>query len=232
MNSRALQIGTAEPAGLDDCWNRIGVRGDCSCAQLIAHVHCRNCPVYSAAARKLLDTPASSDYLRAWTDHFAQPVTAVEADTHSVMIFRIGGEWMALPTHLCVEVASSRAVHSLPHRRSGAVLGLANVRGVLLVCISLGAILNVTVDDSAKHAEQRSVLQRVLVLRWPDGSVAVPVDEVHGVHRFQERDLREVPATLARAQSAYTKAVLSWSERSVGLLDEQLLGYTVTRSLA
>ena len=40
--------GTA--ASINDCWNRIGVRGDASCPELEQHVHCRNCPVYSAAA--------------------------------------------------------------------------------------------------------------------------------------------------------------------------------------
>jgi chemotaxis-related protein WspD len=232
MNSRTLEVSTVERTELDDCWHRIGVRGDGSCPELITHVHCRNCPVYSAAARQLLDTPASTDYSRVLTDHFAQPITVVEADSHSVMIFRVGAEWMALPTHVCVEVASLRRVHSLPHRRSDTVLGLANVRGVLVVCVSLGAILHVTADPADKQAEDRSLVQRLLVLRWPDGTAAVPVDEVHGVHRFREQDLKEVPATLAEAQSRYTKAVLCWGERSVGVLDEQLVGYTLTRSLA
>ena len=36
---------------IDDCWNRIGVHGDKSCPLLSEHIHCRNCAVYSAAAR-------------------------------------------------------------------------------------------------------------------------------------------------------------------------------------
>ena len=35
---------------VNDCWNRIGVRGDRSCPELKQYVHCRNCPVYSAGA--------------------------------------------------------------------------------------------------------------------------------------------------------------------------------------
>jgi chemotaxis-related protein WspD len=232
MNSTAPQVSSVEPAELDDCWNRIGVRGDRSCTQLTAHIHCRNCPVYSAAARTLLETPAWSDYTHTWTDHVAQPTTTDEADTHSVMIFRVGAEWLAVSTHLCAEVVSSRTVHSLPHRRSGAVLGVANIRGVLRVCVSLAAILHVTAAGATDQPPQGSPSQRLLVLSWPDGTVAVPVDEVHGVHRFRDQDSQEVPALLARAQSAYTKAVLCWSERSVGVLDEHLLGHTITRSLA
>ncbi len=40
---------------VDDCWNRIGVRGDKTCERLAEHVHCRNCPVHAAAANRLLD---------------------------------------------------------------------------------------------------------------------------------------------------------------------------------
>src|SRR2546422_1979826 len=36
------------------------------------------------------------------------------------------------------EVAERRVIHSLPHRRTGIVLGVVNVRGELLVCVSLG----------------------------------------------------------------------------------------------
>jgi chemotaxis-related protein WspD len=34
-----------EVKSLDDCWNRIGVRGDGSCRELEQHIHCHNCSV-------------------------------------------------------------------------------------------------------------------------------------------------------------------------------------------
>ena len=37
-----------------DCWDKIGVSGDRSCADLEAYIHCRNCPVYAKAALQLL----------------------------------------------------------------------------------------------------------------------------------------------------------------------------------
>ena len=40
---------------IDDCWNRIGVRGDHSCERLVRHIHCRNCEVYERSAAELLD---------------------------------------------------------------------------------------------------------------------------------------------------------------------------------
>ena len=50
-------------AGLNDCWNKIGVRGDGSCPELERHAHCRNCPVYSAAAAQLLDAELPAGHL-------------------------------------------------------------------------------------------------------------------------------------------------------------------------
>jgi len=42
----------SSPAIVNACWTTIGVRGDASCPELKQHVHCRNCPVYSAGARQ------------------------------------------------------------------------------------------------------------------------------------------------------------------------------------
>ncbi len=48
-------------APIDDCWNRIGVRGDGSCPRLAGYIHCRNCPVHDAAAARVLDREQAID---------------------------------------------------------------------------------------------------------------------------------------------------------------------------
>jgi len=73
---------------------------------------------------------------------------------------------------------------------------------------------------------------RFLVLRHDGGGAVCPVDEVFGVERYYLRQLMPVPATTAKATATYAKAVLSWRQNSVGLLDEQLLFHTIDRSLA
>ena len=213
---------------IKDCWNHIGVRGDKSCVELKQQLHCRNCPVYSEAARALLDAPLPLDYSNASTEHFSQPAQLAHVATHSVIIFRIGVEWLALPTALCSEVADMRAIHSLPHRRSNAVLGITNVRGELLVCVSLAALLGL---DTAGQDRADLVVQRLLVFRCGAAAVVFPVDAVQCVYRYSESEQGEVPATVSKAQATYTNAVLSWRERIVGVLDHQLLFYSVDRSL-
>ena len=216
----------------EGCWNRIGVRGDGSCPELDRYVHCHNCPVHSEAALELLGEDVPPGYLEEWTAHFATPKRAEHDDTQSIVIFRIGAEWLALPASSVTEVASLRPIHSLPHRRSGAVLGLANVRGELVVCVSLGHVLGLEGSAEDDRQTRRRAQPRLLVMWRDDVRSACPVDEVHGVHRVRSRDLQEVPATVAKATATYSKAMVPWQGHSVGLLDDQLLCYTLQRSVA
>jgi chemotaxis-related protein WspD len=218
---------------INDCWNKIGVYGDASCPELPQHIHCRNCPVYSAAAVELLNSELPIDHLDRWTRHVAQKRRVTELDTHSVVVYRLGAQWLALPTTAFMEIASLRTIHSLPHRRNGVILGLANIRGELLVCVSLRQVLGVEeIAVERTRDEHRAVEGRLLVIRQEGHSAVCPVDEVYGIERFHPRELRPVPTTVAKATATYTKSVLPWHQKSVGVLDEQLLFHTFNRSLA
>jgi chemotaxis-related protein WspD len=210
-------------AQLNDCWKRIGVYGDSSCAQLGPVIHCRNCPVYAAAAVRLLDIDAPAEYVQGWTAQAAAPVPLPVHDTHSVVIFRLATEWLALPASIFKEIAAHRAIHSLPHRRNGAVLGVTNIRGQLLVCASLQSILRIGAAAPTKAG-------RLLVLQHQGQASVCPVDEVHGIERFHDSELRAAPATMVKAAATYTKAVWAWRDRFVGVLDEELLFHTINRS--
>jgi chemotaxis-related protein WspD len=76
------------------------------------------------------------------------------------------------------------------------------------------------------------VHQRLLVIRRDRVRAVCPVAEVHGIHRFHPRELRDVPSTVARATATYSKAVLSWRDRSVGVLDDGPLFALLKRSVA
>jgi chemotaxis-related protein WspD len=216
----------------DVCWNTIGVHGDGSCPELERYVHCRNCPVYAQAAMELLGGEAPAGYREQWTAHFATPKSAEDGETQTILIFRIGAEWLALPVPVVTEVANLRPIHSLPHRRSGVVLGLANVRGELLICVSLARVLGLEQSPEDNMETGRGAHRRLLVIRRNEVRSAFPVDEVHGVHRIPSRELHEVPATVAKATATYSKSMVSWNGHSVGLLDDQLLCYTLQRSLS
>ena len=230
MLQRTEQPETLAPLD-DSCWNTIGVRGDRSCVELHTHVHCLNCPVYSAGAARLLDRPVSTQ-LGEQRYHYGDPAPATQqSNARSVVIFRIGQERFALPTVVVGEITQSRAVHSIPHRRAGVVLGVTNVRGELLVCVSLKRLLGI---ESAGNAAEGASSSDGLMLVVSSGGrrIVLPADEICGIHRFHARELKEVPATLSKAATAHSKAVVSWDGHVVGILDDQLLSRTVQRSIA
>jgi chemotaxis-related protein WspD len=215
---------------IKDCWNTIGVRGDTSCKELVQHVHCRNCPVYSKAAAHLLDREPPSDYIAHWTEQARQAKGTAEQAAISVLIFRIRSERLALPTRALTEIASVRPIHSIPHRRGGALVGLANIRGELLVCVSLQELLGVQTTPGSENSGNAAA--RLLVIQRDGMRAVCAVDEVHGVERILERDLGPVPATVKGADATYTRALVTWRTHSVGLLDEQALFQGVNRSVA
>jgi chemotaxis-related protein WspD len=215
-----------------DCWNKIGVWGDRTCGKLEEVVHCRNCPVYSSAASQLLDEELPEGYLSQWTEYFAREKTATNAGTTSALVFRIGPEWLALSPGIFQEVADLRPIHSLPHQRGNLVLGLANIRGELLICVSLSEILGLEKIQPVKSAGRRTIYPRLLVTNREGVRFVFPIDEVHGIQRFKPSEVQEVPATVARSRATYTRGILKWEEKSVGWLDDQLLFYTLNRSLS
>jgi chemotaxis-related protein WspD len=219
---------------LDDCWNRIGVWGDQSCPELIPAVHCQNCPVFAAASRHFLDAPPPGNYLQEWTERLIAPMEETANDLQSLLIFRLGEEWLGLRVQVLLEVTNMRPVHAIPHR-AGLLAGLVNIRGELNLCVYLAQLLGI--ETAAQGPSPAPTGQRA-----PDGDVSLPrmlvveregsrwvfaVDEVDQVYRFSPKELIGAPATLARSASRLTRAVLTWQERSIGYLDDERLFRTL-----
>jgi chemotaxis-related protein WspD len=211
------------------CWNAVGVWGNGSCSELAKVVHCHNCAVYSKAGVQLLNRPLPPAYRREWTEHFATAKRLPEPGNTSAVPFRIESEWLALPTEAFQEAAERRPIHSLPGRPDGLVLGLANVRGELLICVSFGHLLGL--DKLAPTELLRSSYHRLLVANWKGHRFAFPVDEVQGPLRFHPRDLKAPPATVAKSNTTFTRGLLYWQDRAIGCLDADLLFSTLNRSL-
>ncbi|WP_321807738.1 chemotaxis protein CheW [Burkholderia sp. BCC1993] len=220
--------------GVDDCWNRIGTHGDRSCERLAECLRCLNCPVYAYHAAKLLERPLGAAELADAT----QRISAFDAtrahgddDTHqAALAFRVADEWLALPIGVLREIAGTRPIHSLPHRRHSAVRGVVNIRGTLRIAISIGALLGL---DAGKGREGGADgrFTRLLVAAHQGEPVVFPVDEVEGVLRFGASEWVPVPATVGRASAGLSRGVLSWRGKSIGLLDDDRLFDAVTRSM-
>jgi len=219
------------PVRVPSCWKEIGVQGDRSCPELSQCGHCRNCDVFARAARTLLDREPLPEYIAERTRQLGQPLAADAREGRPAMIFRLGAEWLAIATNVVQEITEQRPVHALPHRRGSAVLGVVNVRGALTVCVSIARLIGLNAGDRSLPEDARATA-RLIVLRRGDVRIVCPVDELHGIHRFRDADLRGVPATVAKSKTSYSRAVAAWSGRSVGWLDEALLFDAIARELA
>jgi chemotaxis-related protein WspD len=205
----------------EDCWNSIGVTGDRSCAELETHTHCRNCPTYASAAATRLDRPIADATIDSATAYYAAPREVEDAATASCFVFRLGAEWLGIPMALLDEVVATRPTHSLPHRRGSVKIGVLSVRGDILVHVSLAGLLGIPDDEAAPPGESahRRSAPRVVVLADGHGRLAISVDEVMGIHRYDPLVLRPVPATLGQAMVSYASALLAVGDRMVGVLD-------------
>lgn len=195
-----------------------------------------NGAVGAARRESLLDRPLPSGYREEWARHFAEPERSAAdeegGEERTVVLFRIGEEWLALPTGLLEEVAEPRRWHSLPHRRDNLVLGIVNVRGELLVCVSLAALLGIGEARTADRGSRVKSFPRMVVIGRDGRRAAFPVDEVHGVHRYAAQDVVDVPATIGKSASSFIAAMIAWKGRSVGRLNEKLLIETIDRGIA
>lgn len=200
------------------CWKDIGVWGDRSCPELTKAGHCHNCQVFTQAARQLQDRPVPPGYLEEWTEHLAKPAAGKKQATVSWLAFRIGPERFALPLVNVVEVMEERPAHHLPHRRNPVLRGLVNVRGELIVCVSLGALLGI---EPAK--DPGKMRRRILVLQGRHGRYCLVADDVIGTMAIAPNDLQPLPSTLSRAQAHHTESMLQRDGVWIGCLSAKRL---------
>ena len=213
-----------------DCWKRIGVEGDSTCAVLAEVFHCRYCNVYTRAATRVLDRPAAREYIEEATRLTAEPKQIAELNPATVFVFRLGNEWLAFSAAVCQEVSPWRGAHTIPSRRDGYILGVVNVRGELLLCISMERVLGIGALDEKSDAAKK--LQRLVVIQKDGDRFAFPASEVYGLVRYAAAELQKLPPTVEQAEMHFAQALLPWNDKSVSCLDHELLFYTLNKGLS
>ena len=180
-----------------------------------------------ADARSFFDREPPPQYLEEWVERLAQPEQQVEQDPVSLVIFRLHEEYLAVQTGWLVEVTLPQPIHAIPHRSNDVVLGLANIRGQLRICVSVHGLLGVALapsiqqihhNEAPRDAHPEASPLRMLILHERSEQWVFPVEEVLGVHSLPKDALRSVPSTFGRA-GAFSQSVFSWEGHTVGNLD-------------
>jgi len=219
---------------IKNCWSTIGVWGSEKekCPRLDDVLHCRNCDVYSSAGRSLLMRAIPEDYQEYWTSLLAKEKPSQSHDSLSIVVFRLGDEWLGLPTKMIKEISEMRPVHGIPNSKSAVVKGLVNVRGELKLWVSMGILLSVDkgCQDSIM-ASRKSFLERLVIFVKDGEQFVFPVSEIIGTHRIWTENIREVPATAANSIYSHLAGLFELEGRHVGLLDHELLFNSLQRNL-
>jgi len=204
---------------IDDCWNRIGVwrQTEERCPELDRIVHCRNCSVYSAMGRQLLNREPPEDYRNEWTKILSKEKKKVSVNVKSAFVFRAGGEWLALPANMINEVVNMSLIHSIP----------------LELCVSIGRVLGIEKLEKPDEAEDPDYInpERLVVVMQDNHIITFPVSEVLGIVRYTAEMIKDLPVTVSGSKAAYTMGILCIKEKDVGLLKDKPLFKTLTKDL-
>jgi len=218
---------------VEGCWHSIGVWGTehPRCPRLEEFIHCQNCDIFHTASLKAYERAIPEDYRQEWTDVLAGDKAATTSGTRSVIVFRIGDEWVAIATSLCKEISRMMKIHRLPHNRSQTLKGVVNNGGEIRICFSLGNLLGIAKAGQVFSEGVNTIYARMIVMEISGQRYVFPVSEIGGFHDYRETDLDPLPNTVLASSASYMKGVIHWNDRSVGCLDETLLASQLERGI-
>jgi chemotaxis-related protein WspD len=182
-------------------------------------------------ASHLFERSPDREYIREWTESLSQVVNPEQiSETISVLVFRLGREWLALSTIFLKEVAHRRPVHRIPHRHSKVLQGVVNLNGELQLYIALHELLQIEMS-TGPNLDPLSYQSDRMVAIIKGGELWVfPVDEVDGIYSWNLSEIENVPVNISKSTANYIKGIIKMENRSIGLLDEELLFASLNRS--
>ena len=217
----------------ENCWNSIGVWGKVvpRCPKLVEFIHCQNCDVFHEASLKAYEKAIPGDTRLEWTEKLAGDRGVADADIRTVIVFRIGAEWVAISTSLCGEICRMMKIHRLPHNRSPILKGVVNNGGEMRICFSLGGLLGIDKSEQIFGDEFNAVHARMIVMSVKGQNYVFPVSEIKGLLQYRESDREPLPDTFLASSATYMSGVVKWEEKTIGCLDEGLLTSQLERSV-
>jgi chemotaxis-related protein WspD len=109
------------------------------------------------------------------------------------------------------------------------LLGIINVHGDLQLLVSLKKLLEI--EDTRTPTPPIRKYARMMVIESDTGKWVFPVDEIMGTQSVHPGMFQNVPVTVAKSQSTYTKGIFHWNYVYVAFLDDELMLYSLTRSV-
>ncbi|WP_264320007.1 chemotaxis protein CheW [Zarconia navalis] len=202
----------------------------------------------------MLEREAPSGYLQEWTNLLAQKDEKIDArsdrSTVLAIVFRLGREWLALRASVFKEVTRPCIVRTLPHRSNEILLGIANIHGEIIPCISLSKFLGIEspkeavqvnretrkIDSYSKNIKslisiETKQYERTIVLEKESKIWMFQVDEVSQTYRCCQDEIQELTVTTHNLTNSYIKGIFNLKDRKVSYLNDDLLFDALDRKL-
>lgn len=185
----------------------------------------------TSAIELLLHRGSPSGYVQDWESTLGREKDDARPVPHSaIVIFSLGGEHLALSSLVVGQMTTMRRLHRIPHMRSPVIKGVVNINGRLRLFVSLGALLEIGETVAYESPERLDDIPMIMIEQ--NGEVwTFAVDKILGVFRCELNQMKNVPVTVAKSTANYVKGILNWRDHQVALLDEELLFFSLRRSL-
>lgn len=170
--------------------------------------------------KRLLDRGLSAEDLREHTDRVATPLDQAEQAVISLVIMRLGAEYLALAARDVIRVEAKVPVHRVPHRTNDVIRGLCNIDGALVLTAALDQLLGISADERPP-GDHDLATGRMVVIGDPAEPWAFAVDAVPGVGRFEVATFRKLPMTVERSLVHYAEAIVPIEDRHASVLDSR-----------
>jgi chemotaxis-related protein WspD len=193
----------------------------------------------TSAARQLLNSRPPTDYRKEWTLNVAEERSDSPDDTEAILVFQLGDHWMGLSAVTVEHVTEMETIHSLPHRSEEVLRGVVNIRGELMICVSLGRWFGF--HKAARNP--RSLMgpeERLVVTRVRHDRFAFPVSRVRGVRTFESAQLTPPQERDHPVVDDFTRGEIQFEETRIGkgnetitvhVLDHRALFHAISQSL-
>ncbi len=180
-----------------------------------------------SSADRLLCRNAPGGYLEDWKDFVSNEHDEL-ANEHTcpLVVFKVCDELLAIPTAVVGQVTDLKPVHQIPHQRGSIIRGVTNVNGRLRLFMSMSRMLEIGGDE---HALGKKSKKPMMVIENEGEVWAFAVADVCGTHNCDLRTMKNVPVNVAKSTANYLRGVFAWQGHDVGLIDDELLFFSLRR---
>lgn len=180
----------------------------------------------------LFDSKPSKEYLDQWKTLLKKErIDTTGLKLTSMLIFRIYDEWLAIDTEWVKEIVEKKPIHSIPHKKGPILIGTVSIRGQLKLVIALHKILELEELTEVSTANDHQY-ERMIVLRQDAYQWVILAHEVLGIVSVNTEKMENVPVTVSKSKANYLKGLVRIKNRNVGVLEEELVFFSLRRSVS